>query len=585
MSRLAERAIGQSIRYKHNPANVHLARENVSLFLAACTDAPIRLHSHDTFVAVDLVESRDLAQVLQCLGAFSRAAHRLRPSSFPIQIGGKSRSGVVSPQGTGTPKAGGASWGRPRGISNTSNTSSTYTYTRPANSVSPNRTEDFSNSGRWSPTKSTPEPASSSSTWSKNSDKGVTPPPWSEFQYGSLRGANQGNLGVSFGAPRQITSASPHVPSLAEKEKARKQKQEEEERLKREEQKAEEERMRAEEERARAEEERRWAEETAKVREREMLKAEEEKRKWKEEERRWELEQKRREKEEQEAEARLEEERKRVRRKSDVLLQGQFLSQYQAENNISRDDSRESENDRIKELERELELAREREREYERERQARSNIRSRQAVEEQDRPARRHDETTKARSRSRSRPRAPVRKNSDDVWREDERDYLRKEWSAQQHNGQHDTPPPSKSPRPLPEPTAPVRVKTNHTGPSSRPLPDPANYVSPKEPPRIFQSGENRTDRYLASNPPPQQAKPRTTYSNEIGRFDSAAERDGENQRRLESQAKTKAAAWASMSLLEREKETERQRQQEWEQNLNENQTRRGLVGPRPPPR
>jgi len=571
LRRLAERAIGESLRYKVNPANVHQARENVSIFLAACTSNPINLHSHDTFSTVDLVESRDLAQVLQCLGAFSRAAHRLQPSTFPIQIGGKARGGVVSPQGTGTPKAGGAGFaGRPRGTSNTSNTSSAYSYTRSSDSVTPKKGGDLSSSGRWSPTKST---------------SGVTPPPWNEFQYGSLRGANQGNLGVSFGAPRQITSASPYVPSLAEKEKARKQKQEEEERLRREEQRAEEERIRAEEERARAEEERRWAEETAKAREREKLRVEEERRKWEEEDRRWKLEEERREKEEKEAEARLEEERRRVRGKSDARLQGQFLSQYQAEN------SREVENSRIKELEKELELAREREREYERERQARSSVRGYQTAEGQSALARRKDETAKARSRSRSRPRAPSRKNSDDNWQQDERGYLRQQWSANQHNGEQHAPPPSKSPRPLPEPTPPVRVKTNHTGPSSRPLPDPANYVPPKQPPRAFTSSQNQPDQYSPSRNDPQMFPPRTAYSKELGAFDSVGERDAEEQRRLASQPIASSKPRSQMSIVERAMETERQRQQEWEANLLENQKKlastpsRGLVGPRPPPR
>ena len=567
LCRLAERAIGKSLRYKINPANVHLARENVSLFLAACTNDPINLHSHDTFRTVDLVESRDLAQVLQCLGAFSRAARRLQSSTFPIQIGGKARGGVVSPQGNGTPKT---EAGRPRGTSNTSNTSSTYTYTRPSDSVTPNRAGDLSSSGTWSPTKST---------------SSVSPPPWNEFQYGSLRGANQGNLGVSFGAPRQIISASPFVPSLAEKEKSRKQKQEEEERLRREDQKAEEERIRAEEEMARADEDRRWAEESAKAREKEQLKLEEERRKWEEEDLRWKLEEDRREKEEKEAEARLEEERRRVRGKSDTRLQGQFLSQYQTEN------SRGAENSRIKELERELKLAREREREYERERQARSNVRGYQTSEDQSVPVRRKEEAVKMRSRSRSRPRAPSRKNSDDNWQQDERDYLRQQWSANQRNGEQDPPPPSKSPRPLPEPAPPVRVKTNHTGPSSRPLPDPASYVSPKQPHRAFPSSQNRADQYSSSRNGPQPVQSRTAYSKELGAFDSVAERDAEEQRRLTFQSTPLSKPRAQMSIVERAMETERQRQQEWEANLLENQKKlpltpsRGLVGPRPPPR
>jgi hypothetical protein len=413
----------------------------------------------------------------------------------------------------------------------------------------------------------------------------VTPPPWSEFQYGSLRGANQGSLGVSFGAPRQITSASPLVPSLAEKEKARKQKQEEEERLRREEQKAEEERIRAEEERARAEEDRKWDEQTARVRERERVRLEEEKRKWEEEDRRWNLEDKRREQEEKEAEARLEEERRRVRGKSDVRLQGQFLSQYQAESSASQDPD-----NRIKHLERELELAREREREYELERQSRSSARSGRPVEDRDRSARRQAESAKAQSRSRSRPRAPSRKASEDNWKQrDERDYLQQEWST--HNREQDAPQPSKSPRPLPDPTHPVRVKTNHTGPSSRPLPDPANYVSPKEPPRTLQSGQNRPGQYASPDADTQSFQPRTTYSKELGAFDSVGERDAEEQRRLASQSKPSVKPRSQMTIVERAMETERLRQQEWEANLQENQKKmlstpsRGLVGPRPPPR
>lgn len=578
--RLTERATGKPIKYKANPTNPAFARENISIFLAACTDPPINLHSHDIFRSDDLVESRNLAQVLQCLGAFSRAAHRLNPSAFPTQIGGKGSGGVVSPQGTGTAKAAGSTWtGRARGESNSSQNSSTHSYARPAASVAPNRTGDNQNSGRWSPTKST-----AGSTWSKGSDKGATPPPWSEFQYGSLRGANQGSLGVSFGAPRQITSASPLVPTLAEKEKLRKQKQEEEERLKL----AEKERIRAEEERAQAEEDQRWAEETARVRARERLKAEEEKRQWEEEDLKWKLELDRRAKEEQEANDRLEEERRRVRSKSDVRLQGQFLSQYQAENNISRDSGREAEN---RDIERRVELAKQREQEYERERQSRSGVRSSQSINDQDIGVRRQTETAKARSRSRSRPRLPSRKNSEDDWKQkNERDYLRHEWSS--HHGQQESQQPSRSPRPLPEPAPPVRVKTNHTGPSSRPLPDPANYVSPKETSRPFHQTQDRLDQHVQSNTGDDQPfQHRTTYSKELGAFDSVGERDAEDQRRLASQSRTTTKPRSQMTIVERAMETERLRQQEWEANLQENQKKllstpsRGLVGPRPPPR
>jgi hypothetical protein len=546
--------------------------ENISLFLSACQNPPFNLQSHDVFLTVDLYESKDPAQVLQCLGAFSRAAHRISPSNFPNPVGGKSRSGVLSPQGTGTGNRG-------RGVSNASNTSSTYNSApRPVSSLTPTRTGEPT-SGRWSPTKKDgPLSSSSVSSWSKKSDEGATSPAWNIAQYGYMGGASQGSLGVSFGGRRQITSAGPYVPNMADKEKKRKEKEAEEERLRMqadEEERRQREEQGAEEERARIAEEQRWAEETRKLREKERQKAEEEKRKWEEEERRWKLEEERRQQEERDAEARLQEERKRARGNSDARLRGQFLSQYQAENGMSRENSYSNngpESSRVKELERKLELARERERQYEREKQAKLAQRSHQAMENHDLSARMKEESAKTQSRSRSRPRAPSRKNSDEVWRQDEREHLRQQWSSA-HDDQNDahTPQPSKSPRPLPDPAPPVRVMKNNTGPSSRPLPDPIKYSSPNPPTtQTFSQNQSRTDRYLFSNPAPQQSQPRSTYSNEIGGFDSAAERDAEDRRRVQSQQKTKAGGWASKSLLEREMEMDRQRHQEWEEGQKE---------------
>ena len=364
LTRLVNLAVPNPIRFKAKAVMPFVQMENISLFLDACKSPPINLQSHDMFLTVDLFESKDPAQVLQCLGSFSRAANRLQPSRFPNPIGGK-RSGVVSPQGTGTPTVGGGSYGnRGRGVSNASNTSSAYnTNARPASSITPTRTGD-SNSGRWSPTKSTNGPVSpgSVSSWSKKSDEGATAPAWNIAQYGYMGGASQGNLGVSFGGRRQITSASPHVPSMAEKEKKRREKAAEEERLRLEAEDAERRRQEeqvAAEETARIEEEERWAEETRRLREQEKQKAEEEKRKWEEEERRWKMDEERRQREEQDAEAKLQTERTRARGTSDARLRGQFLSQYQAENGVSKGSSDTSESSRIKELERELELARE----------------------------------------------------------------------------------------------------------------------------------------------------------------------------------------------------------------------------------
>lgn len=566
------------IRFKAS-AMPFVQMENISHFLRACQNPPLNLQPHDVFLTVDLYESKDPAQVLQCLSAFSRVANQLEPSRIPSAIGPKSRSGFMSPQGTGTGAVGGGSFGnRGRGTSNASNTSSAYNpNSRAMGAMTPTRTGD-SNGGRWSPTKNGQGGALSpggTSSWSKKADEGSTAPAWNIAQYGYMGGASQGNMGISFGGRRQITSAGPHVPSLAEKEKKRREKEAEEERQRQQQEEYEQQQRmerEAEEERARLAEEQRWAEETRKLREKELLQAQEEKRKWEEEERRWKLEEEARQNEEREAEARVEQERRRGRGNSDARLQGQFLSQYQAEKNLSRGDSGNSQSSRIQELE--VELARERERQYERERQERLKARgqARQMIEDHDLTVRMKDEgrnqtrsRSKSRARSRSRPAIPERKSSDEQWRSDERDYLRKQWQQQHPDAEA---PPSKSPRPLPEPAPPVRVKTNHTGPSSRPLPDPSAYTGP--PKEVYSTPgpalPSRTDRYLSSNPAPRAATPKTTYASELGGFDSVSERDAEDRRRAQSQTKTKAGGWASKSLLEREMELERQRQQEWEE-------------------
>jgi len=608
------------IKFKPSPMPF-VQMENISHFLRACQAPPLNLQPHDVFLTVDLYESKDPAQVIQCIGAFSRVANKCAPSRFPTVIGPKINPGLVSPQGTGTPKVGGGSYGnRDRGTSNASNTSSAYNSNSKAiGAITPTRTGD-SNSGRWSPTKNGSGPLSPGgavSSWSKKEDEGTTAPAWNINQYGYMGGASQGNMGVTFGARRQITSAGPHVPSLAEKEKRRKEQEAEEERLRTQMEEAEHKRRverEAEEERARIAEEERWAEETRKLRERERQKAAEEKQKWEEEERKWKLEEERRQQEEKEAEAKLEAERRRARGASDARLQGQFLSQYQAEQ--ARGDS--GNLTRIQELERELELARERERQYELERQERMRAKERQRIEDHDMSIRMKEERPKSRARSRSRPRE---KNRDDAWLEDEREYLKKEW-AKQHDDPPPKPPrqqyedappkpprpqheeaPQKPPRPLPEP---VRVKKNNTGPSSRPLPDPAAYAAP--PTNTYSTPapnlSSRTDRFLSSNPAPQVQAPHTTYAAELGAFDSTAERDAEDRRRKQSQAQTKAGGWASKSLLEREMEMERQRQREWEEAQAQRESarggtgagagagmgtgttagRRGIVGPRPPP-
>lgn len=578
--------------------------ENIALFLEACKSPPFNLQSHDVFLTVDLYESKDPAQVLQCIGAFSRAAHRVDPSKFPNAVGGKSR-GYMSPQGTGTPTVGGGSYGsRGRGVSNASNTSSAYNpNTRPLSAMSPSRTGD-SNSGRWSPTKTSTPMSPGVSSWSKKSDEGATSPAWNIAQYGYMGGASQGNLGVSFGARRQLTSASPHVPSLADKEKKRREKEAEEDRLRMEAEENErrrQEELHAEEERARIAEEQRWAEETRRLRDQERKKVEEERRQWEEDERRWKVEEEKRQQEEREAETKSHEERQRLRGNSDARLQGQFLSQYQSQNGIS-SNGQSSESSRIQELERELAKARERERDYERERQTKLSSRNHQVVEDYDLSTRIKEEDSRTRSRSHSKPQASSHQSSDEAWRVDERDYLRKQWASQHSSS--DSPntsqAPAKPPRPLPEPaqhiakqstgsrpmpTPPIQkqstgsrpvpalpIAKQHTG--SRPLPNPADYAAPQpkvhQPPPSTHATQNRTDRFLSSNPAPQAKISPPTYSSETASFSSTSERDAEDRRRLASQQKTKAGGWASKSLLEREMELERQRQQEWEEGQKE---------------
>lgn len=520
--------------------------ENISHFLRACKAPPLNLQEHDMFLTVDLYESKDPAQVLQCLSAFSRAANSANPAAFPTAIG--PRVGGLSPQRTGTPgllSPSPTSANRPRGMSNSSNASSPY-HSRPPLVASKT---GGSVTGRWSPNKSpTNGPKSPSvSSWSSKAHEGVTSPAWNIAQYGYMGGASQGNLGVSFGARRQITSAAPKVPSLAEKQKMRREKEAEEERLRREEQ----ERLRQEEEKARQEEQQRWEEETRKKRNEEARRAADEKRRWEEEERQWKITEEKRRKDEEEAEKRLVQERVKARSNGDPRLRGQFLSQYQAEQPAS------DPNQRIRELEEELERARQREAAYERDRLQPMSP------------------DAKVRARSRSRPRnATGTPSRQDSWaRGDDSDG---EGLKQARQGRP-LPPPRQNSRPLPDPTAQgsplakvqthrtgesvTPVKTHNTGGSSRPLPDPRAYSSP---PRKTPSPQlTRTDRFLATNPAPAQQQVSPTYSRELG---ATAERDAEDRRRAQAQQKSKAGGWASKSLLEREMEMERQRQREWEE-------------------
>lgn len=530
--------------------------------------APLSMPPHDMFLTVDLYEAKDPAQVLQCISAFSRRANVVKPSNFPATIGAKSKGGVMSPQMTGNSQSGLSSPGifppsRDRGISNVSDQSATTWNPLAKGSFASGRTSPTKNGGPGSP-------PSGISSWSKKGDETSSAPAWNIHQYGYMGGASQGNQGISFGARRQITSAAPSVPSMAEKDRKRKEEAAEAELQRRQQEEAEHQarlEREAEEERARLEEERRWEEETRRLREKERREAEEEKRRWDEEQRRWKEEEEARAQEEKAIQARLDMEKARSRANSDARLNGQFLSQYQSQQGSkSRNVSGEGrvlspESQRIKDLERELELAKERERQYEHERQER--MRS-------DRP-----KASYTRARSRSRPRLPERPPQDDV-QNDEREYLQGVWQAQ---NQAQAPP--KPPRPTPaEPAEPVFVKKNNTGPSARPLPSPGG-SRPLPDPTNYTPNTNRTDRYLSTNPAPVAAQ---AASHRPSDYSTTTEVDLENERRKASQAKTKASGWASKSLLEREMERERERQREWEEGQKQTQAapRDTTTGSRP---
>ena len=503
--------------------------ENISHFLRACQIPPLSLPPHDVFLTVDLYEGKDPAQVLQCIMAFSRRANAIEPTKFRRPIGPQSNKGSsLSPNATGSSQG--------------PNTPSRF---RRASNVSANSTG--SSAGK------SPAPVSS---WSKKGDEGATVPAWNIHQYGYMGGADQGNQGVVFGARRQITTAAPVIPSLAEKEKRRREAEETAALKEQEAEKARQRQREVEEEQAKQEEERRWEEETIRLREKERREVEEERRRWDEEQQQWEKEEQHRLNEEQQVEKRMEEERQRRRSAVDSRLNGQFLSQYQASQaspaNGAGEPAESQESRRVKELERELELAREREHRYERERE---EIRLK----------------NQPRSPVPNRRPVPPKPSYDLSSLEQERRMLRTEWDKNQDEEKISEASPPLPSRPLPEPTQQPSADTATSPPpqtSPRPLPDPAAYAN-----------QNRVDRFLASNRPPVAPKPASHRPQD---YTTTSEVDAENSRREASQQKTRAGGWASKSLLEREMERERERQREWEENQKETQdaAAKGLKDP-----
>jgi hypothetical protein len=581
--------------------------ENISQFLKACEMPPLNMHAHDRFLTVDLFEAKDPAQVLQCLGAFSRQAHAVNPSKFKSAIGSKKQSNPLTPSNVGSVSSNGSgstrqSAYRTNSPGKTSASAAMPSYGRamsPALSGGSNSSQKTGSvSGRT---------GGAVSSWSSRADEGATAPAWNIAQYGFMGGASQGNQGISFGARRQITSQSPTVPSFAEKERKRKEKEGEDARLKLQSEENENKRRverEAEAERDRLEEERRWEEETQRHREEERRRVEEQKRQWAEQERRWQQDDEVRKKEDAEI--------KHLMKKSEApgqpmqpsssVLRGQSLADYQRQQGAmsgGTDGSVETpEGKRVRELEKQLEEARERERRYQSEREDRLRY-----GKDWSRPGTAHTD------------RPPSAQQSEASWTGDEREFLRSQWQTSQDTGSsrpagsgaarqsEARAPPSLPSRPLPQPVAeptlvedfdeepeepespalPTRSSqplqfsessnsmpsydpagapsSSPMGSSNRPLPTPQpKEYEPYSPP---QQRHNRTDDYLSANQAPTPIGPRISASAEAG--DTALEQSANRDRRLASQQKTNAGGWASKSLLEREMERERERQKEWE--------------------
>lgn len=539
LCKLINLAVSPGVKYK--ASNMPFVQmENISHFLRACEMPPLNLPAHDRFLTVDLYDNKDPAQVLQCIAAFSRRANAVNPSAFPNGIGAKSKGASMSPDNTGP----GSSPYTPKVSSYTQNTTSPHSATYAGRSGSPTKSNSLSRGGLASP--------GQVSSWSKREDESKTAPAWNIHQYGYMGGASQGNQGVSFGARRQITSAAPEVPSLAEKEKRLREKLEREQRELAENEERTRAQREAEEAQAQEEEQRIWEEETRRTREEEDLaRRQEEARLRREEQTRNDLE----------AEQRIAESRSRQRTTSDARLNGQFLSQYHATQKTqpaqpirtaSQIDSQPSgEAQRIADLERQLAEMKAQAAERER----REQVQQQAQAPTEETPLSSPTATTRSKPSLPSRPSQSVQTAHEDDWNASERDYLRRAHQAMQAVAPGLTASVPHTPPPPPQPTPAEPVPTQ----SSRPLPDPTSTPS-------YQPNTTRTSRFLSSNPAPTPTQP-TTHIPLESAHTTTAEVDAENARRLASQTKTKAGGWASKSLLEREMERERERQREWEEN------------------
>ncbi|KAL9582603.1 MAG: hypothetical protein Q9203_005425 [Teloschistes exilis] len=589
LCKLANLATGPpGVRFKES-SMPFVQMENISHFLRACKSPPLNLQAHDIFQTVDLYENKDPAQVLTCISAFSRRANAIQPSKFSTMIGPRSKAGTLSPTNTGTYDKS-APYGRPRGASNTSATSSVAS-TAISGAGGRNSPSRLSNSTFGSANGDSKAASGGVSSWSKRTDEGATMPAWNihqygkhpsryiealltDFRYGYMGGASQGNQGISFGGRRQITTPAPNVPSLAEKERKRREQEAEADRLRQQTEETEHKRRierKAEEERERIAEEQRWAEETRKQRELEKRRIEDEKRKWEEEERKWKEEEETRVREEQETEGRLARERHMKRTKTDDRLTGQFLSQYQAEQRklptppTAGGQQQTPESKRIADLERELQKAKEREAQYEQERQERLHRHELGNVD---------TALQRERARTNSPPAEPTinagHDGNDESWQADEREYLQREW-ANHHSQpptsrvQHNEPAPPKPPRPLP---TPGESQPTHQPPRPLPIPQTSTSTPHQQAPSPSPSPPPPS---LPARPVPIPSNATTSTPNPPSSSPSKPSRSPFTRPPASTPSRNSPSPFPTSkppsSLLDREMELERQRQREWEEN------------------
>lgn len=580
--------------------------ENISHFLSFVSRPPVSLAAHDVFLTVDLFEQKDPAQVIQCLGAFSRVANKLDPIAFPTTIGGlrvPAAPGALSPQ-----LSGGWSPGRRNVSGGSTGGGVANAYVQSAAAVG-------------APTlfgkPSVPPRKLGVSSWSRPTDERATAPAWNIAQYGYMGGASQGNQGVSFGARRQITN-NPVVksPTLEDNEvvgDSRRQQEEiqdrrradDESRRMEEDQRRQEtqDRRRADEESRRIEEDHRRQEEGRrhedKRRTEEKLRQEARLRR-EEEEVKAALEiERRKRKEEKEEEGRkqlwqLEQDQERVRAREQLAIErreeeDRRVRDAEAQRKLDAEKSeRERERERIRQLERELEKARERERIYEAEKEERrrqdTERMRRDAQEAVVRKHRTGDSAYGTRAATSERDSFSVRSHkTGDQERESmeaERRFLAGGWRGD-----------------LATPPSPAKTNTifpQHTPDSPalppRALPTPPPRKLPSAPTTPSRVGALPSSRYFTQD---HLSEPmRRSASWETNDDGAAADKREEEKKQAYKWARCvtvlipdppnpliptaqEVEEWItdrarSMSLLERERERERERQREWESNQRE---------------